>query len=102
MVKTHRWADVARQKLSPEQIAEADAWVERESLEMNLRELRKALGKTQAELATAAELSQPELSKAERRGDHLLSTLRRYVEALGGQLEVVARFDDKTVKLTGI
>ena len=45
---------------------------------------------------------QSEVSKAERRDDHLLSTLRRYIEALGGELEVVARFGDKSVRLKGV
>jgi hypothetical protein len=44
-------------------------------------------------------MDQSELSKAERRADHRLSTLRRYVEALGGELEVFARFGSKRVRL---
>jgi hypothetical protein len=48
------------------------------------------------------EMKQSELSRAERREDHLLSTLRRYVEGLGGELQVVARVGDKVVKLRGV
>jgi len=44
----------------------------------------------------------PETSRAERREDHLISTLKRYVEGLGGELEVFAVFDDKRVKLKGV
>jgi hypothetical protein len=43
-----------------------------------------------------------ELSKIERRDDHLLSTLRRYVAALGGELEVVAVFGNERIALKGV
>ena len=85
-----------------EEIAEAERFAEREILEMNLRELRQAAGKTQEQVARAAKMKQSELSRAERREDHLLSTLRRYVEGLGGELEVVARVGGKVVKLRGV
>lgn len=88
--------------MSDEQIKEAESKIEQAVLEMNLRELRQALGKTQVEVAATADMQQSELSKAERRDNHLLSTLRRYVEALGGELEVIAKFPDKTIKLAGI
>jgi hypothetical protein len=57
-----------------------------------LRGLRVALGKTQVEIARAAEMSQGDLSRLEHRGDALLSTLLRYVHAVGGELELVAVF----------
>ncbi|MBC7544864.1 MAG: helix-turn-helix transcriptional regulator [Candidatus Sericytochromatia bacterium] len=69
---------------------------------MNLRDLREMTGKTQADLASAAEMSQSEASRTERRNDHLLSTLRRYVAALGGELEVTAVFDNRRVVLRGV
>ena len=77
-------------------------WVEEEILEMNLQALRELLGKTQEELTQLAETAQSELSRAERRDDHLVSTLRRYVEALGGELEVVASFGKKRIRLQGV
>ena len=58
------------------------------------------LGKTQAEIAEALGSSQSRVSDLERQGDHRLSTLRRYVEALGGELSLVARFGKRTVRLT--
>jgi len=67
-----------------------------------LRELRQAAGKTQEQVAAAARMKQSELSRAERREDHLLSTLRRYVKGLGGELEVVARVGRKVVRLRGV
>jgi hypothetical protein len=47
-------------------------------------------------------MKQSELSRSERREDHLLSTLRRYVEGLGGELVVVARLGGKAVRLRGV
>ena len=64
--------------------------------------VRELLGKTQVQLAQKAKMSQADLSKAERRTDHLLSTLRRYVEALGGELDVIARFGDKQIRIRGV
>ncbi|OJH41017.1 MULTISPECIES: helix-turn-helix domain-containing protein [Cystobacter] len=69
---------------------------------LTLAELRRLRGLTQVEAATAAGMDQSELSKAERRADHRLSTLQRYVEALGGKLEVFARFGSKRVRLKEI
>jgi hypothetical protein len=47
-------------------------------------------------------MTQSELSRLESRGDHRISTLRRYVEALGGELEVAAIFGGRRVKLTEV
>ena len=98
----HRWDDIRRKKLSAEQIDKNARWVEQEIIELNLRALRELTGKTQVEVAEAADMTQPEASRTERREDHLISTLKRYVEALGGELEVFAVFDDKRVKLKGV
>jgi predicted transcriptional regulator len=98
---THKWSGI-KDKMSPERRARVDAAVRRELIAMELRELRQEAGKTQAEVAEIAEMTQAELSKLERRDDHLLSTLRRYVTALGGQLEVVAVFDNKRIALKGV
>jgi len=70
-----------------------------ELLEMDLRGLRELLGKTQEELAALLERSQGQVSETERRQDVLLSTLRSYVKALGGELEVIANFGDKRIRL---
>lgn len=69
---------------------------------MNLRGLRESLGKTQDEMARLAEVSQSQLSKIERRRDHLTSTLRRYVQALGGDLEIVAVVGKKRIPLRNV
>ena len=70
--------------------------------EMSLRELRHALGRTQARLATDLGVGQDTVSRYEQRADMLLSTLRHYVAKLGGKLALVAEFPDrKPVRITG-
>jgi transcriptional regulator with XRE-family HTH domain len=55
---------------------------------MTLRDVRKDLGRTQVQVASQAGMSQGDLSRLERRTDHLLSTLERYAAALGGELDI--------------
>jgi transcriptional regulator with XRE-family HTH domain len=62
-----------------------------------LQELRLQRGVTQVELAEVLMVTQAALSKLERRSDVKLSTLRGFVEALGGELTVVAKFGDRAV-----
>lgn len=54
----------------------------------NLQEFRQSIGMTQAELAKGLSISQVNISKLEKRQDMHLSTLRKYVEALGGELDI--------------
>lgn len=94
------WKDIAAAgKLSPERRARIDREVEQEVLEMDLRQIRETSGKTQAEVAAAAEMSQSEVARFEKRTDHRITTLRRIVEALGGELEIRAVFKNRTVRL---
>lgn len=60
-----------------------------------LKDLRQAVAQTQEELAATLGVGQDTISRLEKRSDMLLSTLRRYVEAMGGKLELVARFPDR-------
>jgi transcriptional regulator with XRE-family HTH domain len=69
---------------------------------LTLADLRRFRGLTQIQLAAAAGMDQSELSKAERRSGHRVSTLRLYVEALGGELEIFARFGSERVRLEGV
>ena len=70
--------------------------------EMALCELRKAHHHTQASVARQLGISQDGVSRLEKRSDVLLSTLRNYVEAMGGKLSLVAEFPDQSpVTLTG-
>ena len=61
----------------------------------SLRELRQAAGKAQAEIAAALNIKQPSVSKIERQADMYLSTLRSYIEAIGGELELVVRLPSR-------
>jgi transcriptional regulator with XRE-family HTH domain len=63
--------------------------------EMTLRDLRRALDRTQVRLARALGVKQETISRLEKRSDMLLSTLRGYVEAMGGELDLVAKFPDR-------
>jgi len=102
-MQVRKWKDIRRSgKLSDEQLARIDREVKKEVLEMTLREVRELAGKNQVELAAALEKAQGEISKIENREDWLLSTVRNYIEALGGELEVVARFGKKVVRLRGM
>ena len=69
-------------------------------LAMPLNELRRARRFTQDELASAMRTSQSEVSKLEQRTDTYVSTLRSYVRALGGELDIVARFPDGEVRIS--
>jgi transcriptional regulator with XRE-family HTH domain len=71
--------------------------------EATLRDLRKAQALTQERLAEALHISQDGISRLETRNDFLLSTLRSYIEALGGRLTLIAEFPDrKPVSIRGI
>ena len=67
--------------------------------EMLIGELRRLAGKTQKQLAEELGIKQPTLSKLEKQSDMQISTLQRIVQALGGELEVVARFPQGAVKI---
>lgn len=96
---TKPWRDIKKSKLSPEALERVNRSVEEGLLEMDLRAIRELTGKTQEELAALAEMTQSEVSRLERRSDYLVSTLQRIVQALGGELEVIANFGDKRVRL---
>ena len=63
--------------------------------EMTLRDLRKALAKTQAGVAKKLGVGQDTISRYEQRSDLLLSTLQSYVEAMGGELSLIAEFPER-------
>jgi transcriptional regulator with XRE-family HTH domain len=83
-------------KLSPERqekVAARTAELIRQ--ELNLRDLRKAREFTQVEVAKVLKIKQVSVSQIEKRTDVMLSTMRGYIEALGGTLELVAHFPDR-------
>ena len=67
--------------------------------ELLLSEIRELAGKSQRQVAEALGIKQPSLSKLEKQSDMQISTLRRIVNALGGELEVIARFPKGKVKI---
>ena len=69
---------------------------------MNLQELREHVRQTQGDVARRASVSQPQLSRVEGRRDHLVSTLRKYVRALGGDVQVVAAIGTKRIVLRDV
>jgi len=69
--------------------------------ELRLGELRVRRGLSQANIADALAVSQPNVSRIEQEDDVYLSTLARYVAALGGHLEVQAVFPEETITLLG-
>jgi len=71
--------------------------------ELSLRELRRALGRTQARIANSLNVGQDTVARYEQRSDMLLSTLRRYIAAAGGELSLIAKFPGRAaVRLKGI
>jgi transcriptional regulator with XRE-family HTH domain len=67
--------------------------------ELLLSELRRLTGKSQRQVADVLGMKQPSLSKLEKQSDMQVSTLRKIVKALGGELEVLAKFPNGTVKI---
>jgi transcriptional regulator with XRE-family HTH domain len=68
--------------------------------EMPLHELRRARQLSRGQLAEELGATQPEISKIERQTDMYVNTLRQFVEAMGGELDIIARFPDGTVRIT--
>jgi predicted transcriptional regulator len=69
---------------------------------MTLEELRKVRSLSQEEVAGALAVGQPAVAKLEKRTDMRVSNLRRYVEALGGTLEITAHFAETSVVITNV
>lgn len=87
-------------RMSPEARARAQAKAEQMERELALDELREAVRLTQEALAERLHVNQAAISKVERRADMMISTLRKYIEAMGGQLEIRAIMPDGDVKIT--
>ena len=68
-------------------------------LELLLSEVRKLAGKSQGELAKKLGIKQPSLSKLENQDDMQISTLKKIIEALGGEVHIVARFPGRNVRI---
>jgi hypothetical protein len=71
--------------------------------EMTRQQLRQALRRTQVEIAHELGINQDSVSRLEQRADILISTLRGYIEAMGGRLSIIAEFPNHVpVRLSGI
>src|SRR5580704_6749529 len=98
MAGRHSFAEL-RARMAPDAQAEADAEALRLGEEMDLAEVRRALKLSQDEIAQTLHIGQGSVAKIEKRADMYVSTLRRFIEAMGGELEIVARFADHSVKI---
>ncbi len=95
----HKFSEL-RARMSPQAQARSGVKAQAMLAEMPLNELRQARGLSQKMLAEVLHVQQPSIAKMEKRTDMYLSTLRSHIEAMGGQLEVVARFPDGVVKIS--
>lgn len=98
-MKLHKWEDIRDELFTKEEQARTNRKVAKEVLRLNLRAVRQLVGKRQVDVAKKAKMSQSEVSRIESARSLMVETTRRYVEALGGTLELTARFGDKSVRL---
>lgn len=89
----HKWTDI-KARVRPTTRARMEADARRLSDELHLSQLRKARGLTQEAMADLLNVSQAEVSKMERRSELYIGTLRKFIEAMNGELVLAARFAD--------
>ena len=90
-----------RRKMPPERRRRNAAAADRMLLEMTFQELRQGITSfSQEDIAEMLQVTQGYVSKLERQDDMLLSKLYAYVEALGGQVEIRAKFPNQEVQIT--
>ena len=100
-----KWGDIKKKRDDEPGIEErreaarSELEAEIAAFEATLSQLRRARSLTQTQLSKALGVSQAEVSRIEHQTDLYLSTLRSYIEAMGGELELVATFDDARVVL---
>jgi hypothetical protein len=99
----HKWGEIRdRLRADPERRARIEEMERSIGEEVRLADLRRARGFTQRQLAAAMGTPQPGVARLEKQADVYLSTLRSYVEAMGGRLELRAVFDDATVPIADL
>ena len=89
-----------RAKMSPESQAKANEKAQVLLSELPLAELRQAMLLSQEQLAAELNVRQPAVAKMEKKTDMYISTLRRFIEAMGGQLDIRAHFPDGDVRIS--
>lgn len=85
--------------MSPEARQKVEAKTNQMLAEMPLQELRRARSLSQEQMAKKLKIKQASVSKLERRTDMYISTLRSYLKAMGGDLEIVAHFPDGQIRI---
>jgi transcriptional regulator with XRE-family HTH domain len=94
----HKWKDV-RKPLTPEAEERIQRGVTEAAAVMTLHQLREARNLTQVNLAKVLQINQGAVSKMEKRADMYVSTLRNFIQAMGGQLQVKAIFPEGEVEI---
>ncbi len=92
-MRSRKWAEI-KATLKPETKAGIEAGARELAQELHLAQLRKAKGLTQEAMAELLGVSQAEVSKTERRAELYVGTLRKFIEAMDGELVLAARFKD--------
>jgi hypothetical protein len=98
MTDRHKFSELV-ETMPPERRARVDRMAEELREEMDLTQLRTARQLSQAALGEILHVKQPAVAKIEKRTDMYVSTLRRFVEAMGGELEITAPFPDYNVRI---
>jgi transcriptional regulator with XRE-family HTH domain len=93
-----RWSDI-RGTFSPEQEAEIERRIDEGTRVMTLYQVREARNLTQVSLAKVLEINQGAVSRMEKRADMYVSTLRNFIQAMGGRLQVKAIFPEGEVEI---
>ena len=96
-----KWKDIRKQH-SPEVEARIKAQIATDLARMPLYRLRQAREMTQQRMADLLEMDQGSVSKLEHRTDMHIRTLRSYIEAMGGELSLIATFPDGQVRIENI
>ena len=94
----HKWKDV-RKPLTPEAEERLRQDVKQAAAVMTLHHLREARSLTQVNLAKVLQINQGAVSKMEKRTDMYVSTLRNFIQAMGGQLQVKAIFPEGEIQI---
>jgi transcriptional regulator with XRE-family HTH domain len=91
--------NVLREKLPVASRQRIEKQVQLALKDMPLAELRQARQFTQQQIAKTLKIKQASVSKMENQTDMYLSTIRKYIEAMGGELEIIAKFPEGSIKV---
>jgi DNA-binding XRE family transcriptional regulator len=89
----HKWSEI-KDRIKPQTRARIETAARSLSEDLHLSQLRKARGLTQETMADLLGVTQAEVSKMERRTELYVGTLRKFIEAMNGELVIAARFAD--------